>query len=91
MVTDSSLGSPLTHGEMDRAQRLEQRALRDQPETRVFGRTGPRVAFRFPLSILITLSGATVLDVLCHISVTASHIFEAEDRKHVCYGQKCFS
>lgn len=72
-------------------ERSEQRAVRGQPGMRVFSRTSPKVAFQFPrdpLSILITLSEATVLDVLslCHISVTASHIFEAEGRKHVCYG-----
>lgn len=49
------------------------------------------MAFQFPrdpLSILITLSEATIFEVLslCHISVMASHIFETEDRKHVCYG-----
>lgn len=52
----------------------------------VLSRTGPRMAFQFPsdlLSILITLSEATVLQVLslCRISVTASHMFEAEGRK----------
>lgn len=69
---------------------VRQGAVRGQSTMRIFSRTGPRVAFQYPsdpLSILIPLSEAAVLNVrsLCCISVTASHPFEAEGRKYVCY------